>query len=775
MSFDAGLSDGRTSLRLDSLKSSGENTSLTISSIVRSAAYASDCTMSAFIDGLPGDRSILTSVGMSEAAASDGLTWLVDHLSSPGSQETSIINDVIDSCDAAVEDAFLLSRSTIRFVAVFWVKDRASKVLGALLVADAAPHAGLSAAQVYVLQTHASQISAFFELQNLREQTETPRNKTGRWSDAERLRLLESVVVNANDAVLITDAEPIDLPGPRIVYCNAAFERTTGYSEAEVLGKTPRILQSGAINRGSLDRLKSALRKWRPVEVELLNQHKDGTEFWVELSIVPVANEKGWFTHWVSVQRDITDRKRNEETAVRARVAEAENVLLENEIEERKKVEARLLYEAYHDDLTKLRNRAYFMDRLQIAVGQLANRPGVSCTVLFLDLNRFKLINDSLGHRAGDLLLMETAHRLRTCLRGQDTLARIGGDEFAMLLENTTDIAAGVAAAQRVVEALRPPVRIGDQDIFSSASVGIAQSSDQCRVPEEILRNADIAMYEAKARGTTGSAVFTASMHADAVEALGLQTDLRHAVARGEFHLDFQPIYNPRTRRITGMEALVRWQHPERGLIGAVTFIPLAEEIGLIGDIGRWVLLEACSHMRRWVGSYPDLALRMSVNASGDELRDPQYLPFLRKVLASTGLDPRCLQIEITESVFLSRPEAVGKALEAIRALGARVALDDFGTGYSSLGYLDRYPIDTIKIDRSFVVRMLTRRRTLAIVETIITLGRSLGLDIVAEGVEDEEQLRTLLALNCNSIQGYLFARPMSASEIDALLKNTSM
>ena len=238
------------------------------------------------------------------------------------------------------------------------------------------------------------------------------------------------------------------------------------------------------------------------------------------------------------------------------------------------------------------------------------------------------------------------------------------------------------------------------------------------------------------------------------------------------FHLYFQPIYNPLSKNITGMEALVRWQHPERGLVAPAAFIPLAEEIGLIKQIGSWVLREACTRMRSWSQKYPHLALRMSVNASGEELRDPQYLPALREILSATGLDPSKLQIEITESVFLSRPEAVGEALEAIRALGVRVALDDFGTGYSSLGYLDRYPIDTIKIDRSFVVRMLTRRRTLAIVETIIKLGKTLGLDVVAEGVEDEEQLKTLLTLNCNSIQGYLFAKPMPVSEMDALLQN---
>ena len=574
--------------------------------------------------------------------------------------------------------------------------------------------------------------------------------------------------------MLITDAEPIDLPGPRIVYCNKAFERTTGYSEAEILGKTPRILHSGKTDRGSLDRLKRALTRWRPVEVELLNVRKDGTEFWVELSIVPVANEAGWYTHWVSVQRDVTGRKIAEEIAVRARVTEAKNHAFEKELRERKRVEAKLLHDAFHDHLTKLHNRAFFMDRLASVLGLGKDRHGPRCTVLFLDLNRFKLVNDSLGHRAGDVLLVETARRLRGCVRERDTLARIGGDEFAILIEETTDLSAGVAMAERVIEALRRPFRIGAQDVFSFASVGITQSSELYLASEELLRNADIAMYQAKSHGADGYAVFTESMHADAVASLAVQTDLRHAIAREEFELAYQPICDPVTRRITGMEALIRWRHPNRGWVSPGSFIPLAEEIGLAREIGRWVLREACSQMRAWNDRYSSLNMRLSINVSGDEILDGGFVSELRDLLTATRLDPRTIQLEITEGVFLSRPEAVGEVLDELRALGVRIALDDFGTGYSSLSYLDRYPIDTIKIDRSFVVKMLASVRTLAIVETIIALGKALGLDVVAEGVEEQAQLDTLLRLGCSSIQGFLFARPMPAAGIDTILEEAS-
>ncbi len=688
-----------------------------------------------------------------------------------GSNDLHIIDDLGAPAGQSGGPADEAEQTGINFFATSLVRGGHGQVIGALMVGDTSVHAGLSPAQIYVFRTHAVQIASLLELGDLRLLTSA---SVGRGSTTERLRLLESVVVHANDAVLITDAEPIDLPGPRIVYCNAAFERTTGFTEAEVLGKTPRLLQSVDTNRASLDRLKRALIRWRPVEVELLNTRKDGTEFWVELSIVPVANEAGWFTHWVSVQRDITHRRKAEEVEVRARLAEAENRSFEKEIENRKLVEAKLLHEAFHDDLTTLRNRAFFMDRLKAVLPRRGRPPSSPCTVLFIDLDRFKLVNDSLGHRAGDVLLKETAQRLRTCVRPGDTLARIGGDEFAILLEETADIASGVAAARRIIEALGKPVSISRQEVFSPASIGIALSSGQGVTPDELLRHADIAMYEAKNSGS-GYAVFAKSMHDEALQNLELQTDLRHAIARKEFELEFQPIYDPTTNVITGMEALIRWQHPKRGRLGPGAFVPLAEEIGVIRDIGRWVLQESCAHLREWKDRYPGLDLRLSVNVSSDELKNAEYIPELRRVLVASGIEPRNLQLEITESVFLSRPEIVGRVLDQIRALGVRIALDDFGTGYSSLSYLDRFPIDTIKIDQSFVVRMLTQRRTLAIVETIIALGQRLDLDIVAEGVENQEQLDALLSLGCSSVQGFLFARPMLAAAIDLRLKEMTV
>ena len=548
------------------------------------------------------------------------------------------------------------------------------------------------------------------------------------------------------------------------------FTRTTGYSEQEILGRTPRLLQSKRTDLEALAKLRAALAAWKPVEVELLNCRKDGTEFWVELSIAPVADERGWFTHWVSVQRDVTDRKQVEETNLRALLAEASNQALGAEIQERKRAEDQLLYTAFHDDLTKLRNRPFFMDRLHVSLNRLDSDPDFRCAVLFIDLDRFKMVNDSLGHRAGDLLLMEVARRLESCMRRQDTLARIGGDEFAVLIEDSAGVTSAAATAQRIIEAMRQPMWIGKQEVFSSCSIGVVQATEGYHTPEELLRDADIAMYEAKRHDKGSYAIFAGSMHDSAVEALKLQTDLQNALARHEFFLVYQPICSSDTTEIVGMEALIRWQHPLRGIVPPIDFIAAAESTGMIREIGRWVLQQACGQMRIWCDRFPGLKLRIGVNVSGSELQDPGFIPDLEKALAAAGLRPQDLQLEVTEAIFLRRPEHIEQVLSGIRALGVRIALDDFGTGYSSLSYLDRYEIDTIKIDQSFVASMLTRPRTLAIVQNMVNLAHALSLDIVAEGVEHKEQLKLLADMGCSSVQGYFLSRPMSVADVDTAL-----
>ena len=602
------------------------------------------------------------------------------------------------------------------------------------------------------------------DLHSAAEEIELLRSRPG-----ERLRLLDSVAVHANDAILITESMPLDHPGPRIIYCNAAFTRMTGYGEAEILGSSPRRLQGPETDRGALDRLREALEASRPIELELLNHKKDGTPFWIELSIVPAWNEAGRLTHWISIQRDMTRRKADEETIIRARILEAQNHALSAEIEERKRVEAQLVYTAFYDDLTRLYNRAFLMVRLRSLLAQVRSRPGTGFALLFLDLDRFKGVNDSLGHRVGDELLRAVARRIEACIRPQDTIARIGGDEFAIIVDDArADVAEQVA--DRILGALKLPLRLSAYELYSSCSIGILEAFGHYAEAEDMLRDADLAMYRVKKRGGHGHALFTASMHAAALTALELQMELRQALARDELRVHYQALVRP-DAVIAGFEALVRWQHPQRGLVPPALFIPAAEEIGLIRQIGLWTLRSACEQLRAWHLRHPGRELRLSVNVSACELEDTLFVENLREVLDATALPPGALQLEITESVLLTHPGTIAGLLGRIRAMGVRIALDDFGTGYSSLSYLDRYPLDALKIDQSFVSALPAQPRTLAIVETIVKLGHALDLEVIAEGVETAEQLDAVRALGCDCVQGYYFARPLPATEAGALLE----
>ena len=638
-----------------------------------------------------------------------------------------------------------------------------------LIVWSHAPREPLNPAESYVLRAYAGQVSTLLEL-------DSARRVSTRWTRRtaiERMRLLESVALHARDSIIITEAEPVDQPGPRILFVNKAFTDTTGYSAEEVLGRTPRILQGTATDPAARAKLRAAFAEWKPTTVEMLNYRKDGTQFWVELSIVPVADDRGWYTHWVSVQRDVTERREAEGLSQRIRLAEVEKELLASEIRERKRVEEELRYTAFHDSLTRLKNRDYFMRELKSALSPEAGRPFRPCAVLFVDLDRFKVVNDSLGHEAGDALLQEIARRLRGCARPGDTLARLGGDEFALLIHDADDLTMATAVARRMLDALKPPVVIGRQDVFPSCSIGVARAAEHTMRPETLIRDADMAMYVAKRSGYGEYAVYDDSMHAKATAALSLQTDLQNAVERDEFELAFQPIVDPQRRVIKGFEALIRWRHPTRGIVSPADFVPLAEEIGLIRQIDRWVLDGACAQLAHWRREFPDGDLHVAVNTSATEFDDPGFMAYLEAALATHALPPAALELEITETIFLNPDPRIADMIAAVRKLGVRVALDDFGTGYSSLSYLNRYPTDTIKIDKSFVEGLCSDDRTLAIVLLIIQLAGTLGVNVVAEGVETEEQAELLASMNCSHAQGYYFARPLAAAAATAMMRHS--
>ena len=460
------------------------------------------------------------------------------------------------------------------------------------------------------------------------------------------------------------------------------------------------------------------------LEVEFrLRRARDGAYAWYRAAARPMRDGAGRIVEWLGTATVVQEYKdlqaaQDELLAAAERRAQA----LEAEVMECRRLEADLLHTAFHDGLTGTRNRAYLMDRLRHIL-DLPRDAEPPCALLYFDLDRFSVVNNSLGHHAGDLLLVEVARRFQLCLRRTDLLARLGGDEFAVLVEDATGLDGLTSLARRLISALREPLQIGAQEVFTSCSIGLVVATDRHRMPEDLVRDADLAMYEAKRHRNGSFAVFNEAMHDRSAGGLALQTDLRHAIAQGGLVLHYQPICETDTGRMVGLEALVRWTDAARGAVPPSLFIPAAEEAGLIGDLGRWVLQDACVQMRAWRSRAPQLGLRLSVNVSGKELMDRRFVKEVRDTLAGAGLDPCALQLEVTEGVFLDQPEVVGEILDALRALGIRIALDDFGTGYSSLGYL-----------------------------------------------EDEAQLRLLRAAGCRLVQGYLFGRPMPAAGFEASL-----
>ncbi|MDQ6816479.1 MAG: EAL domain-containing protein, partial [Actinomycetota bacterium] len=437
---------------------------------------------------------------------------------------------------------------------------------------------------------------------------------------------------------------------------------------------------------------------------------------------------------------------------------------------ERHAIEDGIRHRALHDPLSGLPNRVLFLDRLEHALARVGRRAGMAA-VLFLDLDHFKLVNDSLGHHVGDELLTATAPRLRQAVRSTDTVARFGGDEFGILLEDITGEHDAIEMAERIASTFTRPFVLAGNEHFVTASVGIAIARGG-ELAQELIRDADSAMYRAKERGRARYELFDEIMRGRAIARLRVENDLRRALERGELRLDYQPVVSLRDHSIVSVEALVRWEHPERGVIAPGEFIPVAEENGMIEQIGRWVLDRACRQAARWCSLRPDSApIGVSVNLSAVQVGKRDLADTVATVLRATGLDPGCLSLEITETVMLRDVEPLADVLRALKAIGVGLALDDFGTAYSSLGYLTHLPLDALKIDRSFVDGLGTERRDTAITEAIIAMSRALSLNVIAEGVETQLQVDELVRLGCQLAQGFHFSRPVPAREITSMLR----
>ena len=528
---------------------------------------------------------------------------------------------------------------------------------------------------------------------------------------------------------------------------NEAAENVFGYKKEEIVGQQVTMLMPERfreLHRAGLSRYirTGVSRLVGQRRIELVGRRKDGEEFPLELSLSEVLGSGNPL--FTAVLRDITERKRAEE---------------------------RLRHQAFHDSLTELPNRQLFVDRLEQALAR-AERRESEIAVFFMDLDYFKLINDSLGHEAGDRLLLAVGERLRTCLRSEDTIARFGGDEFAVLLEVVASPSFVAQVADRIAKELEEPFILDGRQVFVTASIGIALDVSGRELPEELLRNADVAMFKAKGNGNCRYQVFDQSMHDQALRRLELENDLRRALEREEFIVYYQPKVSLELGKVCGFEALVRWKHPQRGLISPAEFIPLAEETGLMVPIGRWVLREACRQAKEWQTRHQtnDARLTVSVNLSPRQFHQTGLVESVAQVLEETGLDSCSLALEITESAVMQNAQLARTILQRLKDSGVRIEIDDFGTGYSSLSRLKHLPIDVLKIDRSFVLGLGEYDEDEHIVSSIINLAFGLGLSVVAEGVETPEQAARLRTLGCEIAQGYYFSKPLSSEALDALL-----
>lgn len=547
------------------------------------------------------------------------------------------------------------------------------------------------------------------------------------------LLLREQALVSSSNGIMITRSDETD---HSIVYVNPAFERITGYTAQEVIGREGRFLVREDLAQPDLEEIRSALREKRSGCALLRNYRKDGTQFWNELHISPVKDAAGAATtHFVSVINDVSER-----------------VNYQKELE----------YQATHDSLTGLANRNLLNDRITQAIAW-AKRQDLSVGLMLLDLDHFKLINDASGHGAGDEMLKQVANRLSHCVRETDTVARLGGDEFVIILTDLPETGDVDIVAEKILAALARPFEINDHDVFVTASIGISLYPRDGDHGEILLRYADIAMYRVKEHGRNSVRQFIPEMGVTAISRLNMEGALRRALERHELTLHYQPKIELATGHIVGAEALVRWHHPQIGLIHPIEFIPLAEETGLILPLGEWVLAEACRQQVSWKKSGMG-DLKIAVNMSPRQFRQEDLSERVAAIFTETGADPSNVTLELTESMVMQDVNSTLVALRALKNLGLSISLDDFGTGYSSLSYLRRFPIDELKIDKSFINDIHENPDDAAIASAIIAMALSLSLSVVAEGVEKKEQAELLRKMGCSQVQGYYFGRPMDAA-----------
>nr|WP_296262665.1 MULTISPECIES: EAL domain-containing protein [unclassified Pseudomonas] len=558
------------------------------------------------------------------------------------------------------------------------------------------------------------------------------------------LRMAATVFEHSTSAILITD------PAGYIVQANDAFSRVSGYAVAQVLDQFPSMLTIEDQQQAQLGYILKQLNQHGSWEGELWLKRRDGEHYPAWVGITAVLDDEGDLASYVCFFTDISERKASEQRIHRL---------------------------AYYDALTHLPNRTLFQDRLHTALQQ-AERQQAWVVLMFLDLDRFKPINDSLGHAAGDRMLKDMAARLLACVADDDTVARMGGDEFTLLLQpgasQQAALTRAIHVAEQILASLVKPFVLEGREFFVTASIGIALSPQDGNELSQLMKNADTAMYHAKERGKNNFQFYQADMNASALERLELESDLRHALEQKEFTLYYQPQFSGDGKRLTGAEALLRWRHPRRGLVPPGDFIPVLEELGLVVEVGEWVLMEACRQLREWHKARVRVP-KVSVNISARQFSDGQLGTRIANILQETGLPPACLELELTESILMREVSEAMQILDGLKRLGLSIAVDDFGTGYSSLNYLKQFPIDVLKIDRTFVDGLPSGEQDAQIARAIIAMAHSLNLAVIAEGVETYEQLEFLREHGCDEVQGYLFGRPMPPSRFEAQFSNDAL
>ena len=555
-----------------------------------------------------------------------------------------------------------------------------------------------------------------------------------------QMRKLSAALEQTADSIIITDL------GGKIEYVNQGFTGITGYAPEEVMGKTPSLLKSDRHDAGFYRRLWTAVLEGGIFSDVLVNRHKDGSLYHEEKTITPLKNAAGEITHFISTGKDITERVENQE---------------------------RIRHLAHHDQLTGLPNRMLLLDRIDQALAR-AKWHQRHVAVLFLDTDRFKVINDSLGHDIGDQVLKVMAQRLLACVRDGDTVARLGGDEFAVILNDVASEDDIQGVARKLLAEVGLPFHIHGRELYVTTSIGVSRFPLDGGDGQTLLKKADVAMYNAKAKGRNNYRLYTSIDETRALEKLGIESDLHRAQNKGEFFLVYQPQFDTKSGALRGIEALLRWRHPERGVVPPLEFIPLLEETGMILPVGTWVLGEACREAKR-LQTATLVPVQVAVNISMHQFRQSEFAETVAAALRDSGLEPSLLEIELTEGVLIDDITETSHMLRTLGAMGVRVSIDDFGTGYSSLHYLQRLPIDTMKIDKSFVRDLATNPDDAAIVAAICTLAHAMNISVVAEGVETQAQQDFLQRLDCDAVQGYLHSRPLPAAEIESLLRRHAL